>query len=148
MATVREMLDVPGELESVFELVADFGRASEWDPLVLRSARLDDGPLRVGSEFGLVIRSPLGPRYLRYGIESIDRPRRVVLVGGNRLFATRDTITLSRRGDGVRVEYEAQLGLWGLAPLGEPVLGLVFRRLARDAAGGLERRLERLAAGR
>jgi hypothetical protein len=148
MATVREVLHVPGELESVFALVADFGRASEWDPLVLRSARLDEGPLRVGSEFGLVIRSPLGPRYLRYGVESIDRPHRVVLVGGNRLFATRDTIALSRSGEGVRIDYEARLGLWGLAPLGEPVLGLVFRRLARDAVGGLQRRLEQLAAGR
>jgi hypothetical protein len=63
---------------------------------------------------------------------------RVVLRAESARLVGTDTISVEPVDDGSLVGYDAVLGLKGPARLLDPLLGLVFRRMARRAAVGLE----------
>jgi hypothetical protein len=47
-----ETIVVQRPLHEVFAYVSEFSRVEEWDPAVAAGARLTEGPLGVGSQFG------------------------------------------------------------------------------------------------
>jgi len=147
MARFVDAIDLPLPPTAAFALVADFARLPEWDPGVAAARRLDAGPLGVGSRF-VVDYDFLGRRTsLAYHVRSWDAPHRAVLAGGNDAVRSTDEITFMPRGAGTRVTYEARLEPKGLLAFAEPVLQLVFPRIARAAVRGMQARAKQLAAG-
>lgn len=147
MATYRTDIDVDGPVEALFDHVANFSTAQEWDPGVVEARRLDDGPLGVGSEFRVVVSVPGRRLPLHYVVRDYDRPRLVVLEAESSMLRSYDTIRVQPAGDRARVTYEAELTLKGVSRVAEPLLRLAFRRIGDRAAAGLRESLERVAAG-
>lgn len=122
--------------------LADFTSAATWDPSVVEARRLDAGPVAVGARFLIVSRVNGRDVPLEYQIVDLDATR-VVLRAESKLLTGVDTITVDPAAGGSSVTYDADLALRGLARLLDPLLALVFRRMAGRAAAGLREALRR-----
>jgi carbon monoxide dehydrogenase subunit G len=83
---------------------------------------------------------------MEYRITVFDPPDRVVLVGEGSGVAAVDEIRFSRAGTGTLIDYVADIQLHGWLRLIQPFAGGAFKRIARDAADGMERTLAARAA--
>ena len=147
MARYLDVIDLPLPIEGAFDYLADFARSAEWDPGVVAAERLTPGAPRLGSRFR-VVASFLGRRLpLEYEIAALERPSRLVLVGGDASLRSVDEISFAPRPGGTRVTYEARLELGGWRRLADPLLQLAFQRIGRAAARGLRRHAATRAAG-
>lgn len=142
MARYEATIDSPRSPSEVWDYVADFAHAREWDPATVESSRLDDGPLRPGSQFRLVVRF-LGRNVpLDYRVVTTDRPGQVMLAAERGRTRIHDAITIEEVAGGSRLTYHADLRVTGaLGRLAEPLLAVVFRRMGAGAADGLRREL-------
>jgi carbon monoxide dehydrogenase subunit G len=124
-------------IDKVFEYLADFASAKEWDPGVLEASRAHDGPAECGSIYNLVSKFLWARVLLRYEIVEMDRPKRVVLRANGGGFSVSDTITFQENSAGTAVRYEASLIFSGLSNALSPLMQLVFNGVGSKAAEGL-----------
>ena len=141
MATYRTQFDTAGEQDDVFEYLATFCNAEEWDPGVTDGQSLTPGPPALGSVYRLGVRVAGRIVPFDYRVIDIDRPRRVVLRARRGRIVSTDTITVEWAGPGSRVEYVAVLEGQGILRLASPILARVFAGMAERAATDLRARL-------
>lgn len=142
MARYVARIDSPRPPAEVWDYVADFAHAPEWDPATIEASRLDDGPPRPGSRFHLVVRFLGRQLPVDYRIVAADRPREVVLAAERGRTRIHDAITIEEVAGGSRLTYDADLRITGvLGRLAEPLLHVAFRRMGAGAADGLRREL-------
>jgi uncharacterized protein YndB with AHSA1/START domain len=145
MARFVDAIDLPLSPDSAFALLADMSRLEDWDPGVVQAERLDEGPLRPGSRFRVVSHF-LGRHIpLTYRLMAFEPNRRLVFRAREGELTSLDEITLTPRGEGTRVTYEARLSQRGIAQLADPLLQLAFNWIGRAAAQGLHDYAWRLA---
>jgi dehydrogenase/reductase SDR family protein 12 len=146
MTRIQERISADLPVEAAFDYIADFTTNAEWDPNTTAARRLDEGPIGVGAHYEVHVR--LGGRTapMTYRITEYDRPNRVVLVGEGSGVSSVDDIRFERSADGTTVDYAADIQLGGFLRLVQPFLGNRFERLGKDAAAGMTRELQRLAA--
>jgi carbon monoxide dehydrogenase subunit G len=82
---------------------------------------------------------------MTYRVATWEPGRRVVLEGEGSNVQARDEIRFEPTTTGTRVDYTADIRLTGWMRLVEPFAGGAFRRLATDAAEGMQRALGDLA---
>jgi carbon monoxide dehydrogenase subunit G len=142
MTILHERIETPLAIDEAFAYVADFANAQEWDPGVVTSERLDEGPVAVGSRFRLGVR--LGQRVapMEYRISVLEPATQVVLVGSGSGVSAVDTIRFERLATGTRIDYTADIRLGGPLRLIQPFLGKAFANIGRDAADGMQRTLD------
>jgi hypothetical protein len=145
MPRYRTKMTVPRRPEEVFDYLARFSSAAQWDPSVVDAAMLTPEPVGIGSEFRLVVRSFGSERPFVYQITAFDRPRSVTLVAETAQVRSHDTITVEPAGAGSEIAYDAELNFRGMARLATPILALVFRRMGDAAAAGLRAEIGELA---
>lgn len=123
-----------------FDFMADVRNFVRWDPGVESVSVAGDerGP---GASYDVVVRA--GPRrlVLRYEVEEWDAPRRLLLMAKTAALQSIDEIEVQPADGGAVVTYDARLNLRGALSVGNPLLGLVFRRIGDRAAAGLRRAL-------
>lgn len=146
MTRLHERIETTLPIEAAFDYVADFANAKEWDPGVASARRIGDGPVAVGARYDLGVRMAGRVAPMEYRITELDRPLRVVLVGAGSNVDAVDDICFERSGDGTVIDYTAEIRLAGLLRFAEPFLGGSFAKVAREAAGGMERTLAARAA--
>jgi carbon monoxide dehydrogenase subunit G len=137
MPRYRTEITVPRDPEEVFDYLARFSSAAQWDPSVVDAEMLTPEPVGCGSEFRLVVRSFGSERPFRYRISAFDRPRSVTLVAETAQVRSLDTITVEPAGAGSKLSYDARLEFRGLARLATPILALTLRRMGDAASAGL-----------
>ncbi len=137
MATYSTELEAAKGQEEVFEYMATFANAREWDPGVVDGESMTPGPAQVGSVYRLGVR--LGGRVVPfdYRVLELDRPRRVVLQATHGHIVSTDTITVEQAGPGSLVRYVAVLEGRGLLRLASPLLARFFATMADKGAAGL-----------
>ena len=141
MARFIDAIDLPISIEDAFDYLADFSNSAQWDPGVASARRLTTGDICLGSRFE-VAASFLGRQVpLEYEITAYERPYRLVLTGANSSVRSIDEITFASRPGGTRVSYEARLELKGILAIADPMLDLLFQRIASVAARGLRERV-------
>jgi hypothetical protein len=138
MASYRARVTSSRPPSEVFDYMARFSNAAEWDPGVMEATEVKPGAPALGSTYRLMVRSFGRTVPLEYRIVEMDRPRRVVLSAENSLVRSTDVIEISSGpGSGSTVTYDATLRLRGVAVLFSPFLGVSFRRLGDRAIVGL-----------
>jgi carbon monoxide dehydrogenase subunit G len=151
MPVLHERVETRLPIEAAFAFLADFSNAPIWDPGTASAERLDDGPVRVGSEFALGVRMAGSVRPMTYRVVDLEPDRQVVLEGSGSGVAATDTMTFEAVAAGTRVDYRADIRLLGWRRLLEPFAGRAFARIASNARAGMQRTLDeraRAAAGR
>jgi Polyketide cyclase / dehydrase and lipid transport len=127
MATYSTQIEAAGGQDEVFEYLATFSNAREWDPGVVDGEALTPGPVAVGSGFRLGVRVA----------------GRVVLQATHGHMTSTDAITVDGAGAGAgagagsRVRYVAVLKQRGVLRLASPLLARFFSAMADRAAAGL-----------
>lgn len=150
MTRLNERIQTSLPIVEAFEYLADFANSAEWDPGVASSDRVGEGDVGVGTRYRLGIRRGERVTPMEYVITAFEPPTRVVLHGEGSGVTAEDEIRFEPRPDGAGsiVDYTADIRLQGLRRIAEPFLGGMFRKIAQDAADGIERTLERRAAER
>jgi carbon monoxide dehydrogenase subunit G len=137
VARIRETFLVPADVETAFDLVADFSSTARWDPGIRAARRLDDGAIARGSRFEVELAlGPLGAP-LTYEVTVHQRPGRVILETEGRLHRGRDDVRFRAVDGGTEVIWEAEFALRGPGRLLDPFLAVGFRRAAAGAVDGL-----------
>src|SRR5581483_3849755 len=114
MASYRARVTSPWPPAEVFDYMARFSNAAEWDPGVADATEVNPGVPALGSTYGLVVRSFGRAVPFEYRIVELDRPHRVVLRAENPTVRSTDVIEASSEpGGGSTVTYDANLELKG-----------------------------------
>ena len=135
MTTYRTVIDSPRDRDEVFEYLATFSNAGEWDPGVTGAESLTPGPPDVGSVYRLRVRVAGRDVPFDYRVVSIDRPTRVVLQAEQSGMVSTDTITVERAGAGSQVSYVAVLESRGAAASGRTLRRPVVPKDGRPWSG-------------
>lgn len=138
MASFEERIPSRWTPEQTFSYLAMFSNARDWDPGVLEADRLDNGPVRAGSQFRLVV--PFGRRKLAliYRVVRLSQEdREITLAARSALLLITDHIAVRPVLGQTFVDYRAEAKLRGPARLLDPVLRRGFNAVGKRAAVGL-----------
>jgi dehydrogenase/reductase SDR family protein 12 len=141
VAYFRTSITTRASAELAFEYLADFSNAELWDPSVSSARRLSPGPIEVGARFEVLLGLPTGDARLEYGLEECDRHERLVFVAHTNWLRSYDTIRFEPRSDGCRIQYDADLRLFGAAYALDGPVHLGFQMSGARSVRGLERAL-------
>jgi carbon monoxide dehydrogenase subunit G len=139
MARSLATLDLPLTCDAAFDALVDFSTTERWDPSVVFARRLTPGPVAEGARFEVVVRVLGVESALEYELVVAERPHRIVLRAQQGALTSLDEITLTPRGEGVRVTYDARIELSGLARVLDPLLDAWFQRSGARSVEGMRR---------
>ena len=142
MATYRATVNSPMSVEEVFEFLADFSNAPEWDENTKTSVLKSGDPYSVGATYEVVTAFAGRDLTLTYETVEIERPNRVVLRSGTGMAEIEDVMTFQPSGDGTVVTYEANILPKPLAKIFDPVFALIFKRVGDRAVESLRAALK------
>ena len=142
MIRLHETRTVSAPVAEAFDYAANFENIQDWDPGVVTSQRVGDGPVAVGSAFDLVTVFKGRESDMTYTITELDRPRRVVLKGEGKLLSAVDTMEFSETAGGTEIRYTADLTFKGIAKIGTLFVRDDLDQLGRDAVDGLKTALD------
>lgn len=140
MARYTASVNSAMSVEDAFDYLADFSSVSEWDPSAVRADLLDPAP-GLGARYEVAVRFAGREIELTYRTTEFERPDRVTLVAESSTVTSEDTITFAPSAAGSIVTYDADLRLKGPLKLGDPILGVLFKRLGDNAKAGMRREL-------
>ena len=123
--------------DQAFDYMADLSNFAEWDPGVIRARQVEGEEPAHGAAYDVTVKGFPQPVTLRYRLDGFERPDRFVARAESSLLTSLDTIVVSPDGDGSVVTYDAELTLNGPLGLADPLLSVVFDRIADRAATGL-----------
>ena len=126
--------------------LADFANAVEWDPGTVSCERIGDpgAPVVAGTTWHNVSKVLGRESELTYELVS-SRPDSVVLQGSNDTADSRDAIDVKALDvQRSRVRYEATITFKGLARLADPLMSLVFKKVADDTVRDMTAALTRV----
>ncbi len=143
MITVKRTVNIDKPSAQVFDYLADFSNAIEWDSgTVACSRRSGDGG--VGTTYENTSRFMGRETNLTYVVEALEPHHRLVLRGENKTVVSRDTMVITSRGDETQVDYTAEFEFRGPAKLLQPLLKLPLEKLGNDTQRTLREALIRL----
>ena len=116
---------------TVVDYLKDFANAEDWDPGTQTCTRTDTGALAEGASWHNVSNIFGVKAELTYVLREVADDK-VVFVGTNKSSTSTDTISVVPNGAGSTLTYHADLEMNGAAKLLNPVMKLVFEKLAND----------------
>ncbi len=131
MPSVSRTFSVTPPPAKVVDYLKDFSNAEDWDPGTQTCTRNDNGALAEGASWHNVSNIFGVTAELTYVLRELG-DNKLVFVGTNKSSTSTDTITVVPDGAGSRLTYRADLEMNGAAKLLNPVMKLVFEKLAND----------------
>ncbi|EAP98144.1 hypothetical protein JNB_14308 [Janibacter sp. HTCC2649] len=142
---VREF-EVPCPQDAAVAYLADFAHAVEWDPGTVSCVRNGDPsePALPGATWTNTSKVLGRETELQYTLVTLQ-PDHVVLEGSNNTADSTDDIRVtSLDGGRSRIRYEATITFKAVARLADPLMGLVFRKIADDTVRDMTAALTRV----
>jgi carbon monoxide dehydrogenase subunit G len=126
--------------EQAFAYIADLRNFAHWDSGVRRVTQVDGegGGARAAFDVTLATKRE---NTLRYHTVVFDPPRKLVVIANTSVLTSEDRITVDADPTGTIVTYDADLRLNGPLRVGDPILRIVFKRIADRASAGLRQAL-------
>lgn len=145
MVHVIRTFEVQVNPSVALEYLKDFANAEEWDPGTVSCTRIGDptAPIQVGTQWHNVSKLIAISTELQYELRELEA-QRVVFVGTNKTATSKDDIRIEPSTTGSKITYEATVTFNGAAKLSEPVMKLIFLKLAKDTVRDLTEALEKL----
>lgn len=143
MPTVTRTFTTTAPPEVVFDYLADFTHAEEWDPGTRSCVRVD-GDGGVGTTYRNVSSFLGRESEIAYTTTELERPTRIHLIGHSEQFDGHDVIGIRADGTGSAVTYTAEMAFSGAARLAVPAVAAYLPFLARRTVDQLRDRLDHL----
>jgi len=142
--TVSRTFTTTAPPEAVFDYLADFTNAEEWDPGTVSCERAS-GDGGVGTVYRNVSSFLGRTTEITYTTVEAERPTRIHLIGRNEQFEGHDVLGIRASGTGSEVTYTAEFSFSGVARFAAPAVAAYLPVLARKTVGQLRSCLDRLA---
>lgn len=142
--TVSRTFTTTAPPDAVFDYLADFTNAEEWDPGTVSCERVS-GDGGVGTVYRNVSSFLGRTTEITYTTVEVERPTRIHLTGRNAQFEGHDVMGIRASGTGSEVTYTAEFAFKGAARLAVPVVAAYLPVLARKTVDDLRTHLDRLA---
>lgn len=133
-------IDAPPEV--VFDFLADERNEPRFNPHMLRTELISNGPLGVGTKFRAVVRSMGRPVEMVVDVVGYDRPMRLESVTHLPSADVRGVLTFVPAGSGTRMRWSWDLEPRGLLKLLSPILARLGRGQEAEIWRDLKRHLE------
>ena len=146
MPSVSRTVHTPAPVDTVQAYLRDFTNAEEWDAGTKTCTRIDDGPVRIGSQWTNVSVFRGRETTLTYTLEAEEPDRHLRIVGRNKTVTSEDDLTFASDDSGTTVTYQATFTFHGIAKLATPFLVPALGGLADDAEATLRDALAKLPA--
>lgn len=146
MARIAGMIVIARPVEVVFHCVADQRNEPKYNPRMVRSEKLTDGPIGVGTRFGATMTA--GRRRTDMVIETTeyDRPRRLASKTTMDMADVAGSVTFDQTSAGTVMRWSWDVHPRGVARLFSPLIAAIGRRQERTIWGGLKQYLESVSA--
>lgn len=131
MPTVSRTFSVSPPPATVVDYLKDFAHTEDWDPGTQTCTRTDTGAIAEGASWHNVSNIFGVTAELTYVLRELTDDK-LVFVGTNKSSTSTDTISVVPDGTGSKLTYHADLEMHGVAKLMNPVMKLVFEKLAND----------------
>ena len=128
--------------ERVFAYTADFSNIEAWDPGVVSSRKITDGPVGLGTKYDLDVRFGRSTIPMVYEITHFEPNVRVVLQGTGEKIAAIDDIRFSMADNMTVIDYTADLTFSNFIRFLGPLANRPLRRVGEKALDGLVASLE------
>ncbi len=127
------------------EYLKDFSHAVEWDPGTVSCERIGDefAPIEIGAKWHNVSKLIVISTELEYELRELQADR-IVLRGTNKTATSIDDIRVEPSTAGSMITYEATVTFNGAAKLTDPLMKLIFLKLAKDLVVDMTKALEKL----
>ena len=142
--TVSRTFTTTAPPDAVFDYLADFTNAEEWDPGTVSCERVS-GDGGVGTVYRNVSSFLGRTTEITYTTVEVERPTRIHLTGRNAQFEGHDVMGIRASGTGSEVTYTAEFAFKGTARLAVPVVAAYLPVLAKKTVDDLRTHLDRLA---
>ena len=142
--TVSRTFTTTAPPEAVFDYLAGFTNAEEWDPGTVSCERVS-GDGGVGTVYRNVSSFLGRTTEITYTTVESERPTRIHLIGRNAQFEGHDVLGIRASGTGSEVTYTAEFAFSGAARFAAPAVAAYLPVLARKTVGQLRSCLDRLA---
>lgn len=140
---LHETRQIQRPLAEVFEFTANFANAERWDPGVVSSEMVGDGPPGLGSRYDLMVRFGSRTIPMTYEITEWDQDSLVVLVGRGESLEAVDEISFEDSDGETVVDYTADLTFTNWMRFVVLLMAPALRRVGEKALDGLVEALER-----
>ncbi|ORM32581.1 SRPBCC family protein [Williamsia sp. 1135] len=144
MVDVQRTFTVSADKEKVRTFLRDFANATRWDPGTQSCVQSTPGPVTLGTKWDNTSKIAGISTELVYELTR-DDPEHIVLTGTNKTATSVDDIRFEAEGpDKTVVTYHAHVVFNGAAKLADPIVKLVFLRLADETEKQMTETLEAL----
>lgn len=143
MVDVQRTFTVTADKEKVRAFLRDFAHATEWDPGTQSCVQSTPGPVALGTKWDNTSKIAGISTELVYELTR-DDSEHIVLTGTNKTATSVDDIRFEAEGDKTVVTYHAHVVFNGAAKLADPIVKLVFLRLADETEKQMTTTLEAL----
>ena len=143
MVSVERSFTSQAPPHAVFEFLADFAHAEEWDPGTVECRRLT-GDGGVGTRYRNVSSFLGRTTTVEYVAEELDPPTFLHFRGHNKQFVGHDRLHLEVAGTGTKVTYQAQMSFSGAARFATPLVAAYLPFLANKTVRQMRDRLDAL----
>ena len=141
--TVTRTFTTTATPEAVFDYLADFTNAEQWDPGTVSCVRVS-GDGGVGTTYRNVSKFLGRESEITYTTAELERPTRIHLTGRNEQFDGHDVLGIRAHGAGSEVTYTAEFAFKGTARFAAPLVAAYLPTLAKKTVAELKVCLDRL----
>jgi hypothetical protein len=142
MARITGEIVIDRSITEVFDFVADERNEPMYNPEMLRTEKVTDGPIGVGTRFHAVHKAGRRPAEMTIEVTEYDRPYRIGSTTTMSRADIRGVVGFETIGASTRITWTWQVRPKGLASALTPIVGVVGRRSERACWEGLKQYLE------
>jgi Polyketide cyclase / dehydrase and lipid transport len=142
MARITGEIVIARPVDVVFDCVADQRNEPKYNPGMVRSEKLTDGPVDVGTRFGATMTSGRRRADMVIEVTKYDRPRTLGSKTTTTMADIEGTLTFQPASGGTRMRWSWDLRPKGAVRLLTPLVVRMGQRQERRIWGGLKEYLE------
>ena len=146
MSRIRGGIEIARGPEEVFDVVADQRHEVLYNPGMVDSVKLTDGPIGVGTRFRATMRTRGRPVHFTTECTAFDRPRRIATRSVMAGSVAEGEVRCDPIPGGTLFSWDWEVTVGGPARLAGPLVGVIGRRQERRIWAGLKRLLEDVIA--
>ena len=129
---IHETFSTAQSATRAFNYIVDFSHIDEWDHSIVKSKKIGQGSIELGSRFDLIFAMGKRKSPISYEITEFSAPKKAVLSGTSKNFTAIDTVTINTSENGCIVNWHAKIVFTGLISLLVPLLANKIK------AGGIQ----------